>query len=110
MIRPNEKQSLSIVWQPENYPNYPSLTHINELELGPALTYFYKHAQNRSIQVERFRPMTNVMVQNISPYDITISHQNPLGRITRGTFGPYPCAVLTLGMSIWFYFSKILDQ
>ena len=40
--------------------------------------------------------MTNVMVQNISPYDITISHQNPLGRITKGTFGPYPCAVFNL--------------
>ena len=72
---------------------------MNEFELEPGLSIEKVFGQeDQPIQVHMFHATAQVMLKNSNSYNIVLNHKDPVGKITKGTFGPYPCAVFSLNM------------
>merc|ERR1712156_755576 len=52
----------------------------------------------------KFNLWAKVILKNNNDEEYLLTNESALGKITKGTFGPYPCALLTLNKE-----EKILD-
>ena len=103
-IKPNATEKIRAFWIFN--ATRPTLTHVNEFRLknlkfnvpGLSIGKEIVSGEKHIVKVDTFLPTANLIVKNSNSYDIVLNHGDPLGEITRGTFGPYPCAVFNLNM------------
>ena len=98
-LKPNATQAIRVFWRDDSKGARPTLTHMNEFELEPGLSVENIFGQeDQRIHVHMFQATAQLMLKNTNSYNVVLNHKDPIGTITKGTFGPYPCAVFSLNM------------
>jgi len=105
LFQPGDQHDIHIRWKENEFSvkNGASLTKINMLEVFPPGLSVHSHDGPISVY-GKFNLWAKIILKNNNNHEFLLTNEEALGKITKGTFGPYPCALLTFNKE-----EKILD-